>query len=153
MRKLETDILVYQEKYDELKDELETNPPKLKSKLNEKEKKLALYKFKIEQAKSRIENAEEVKETAINQPHDDFFTHADFTKFYGNRSKTKNKFREIETSNLDKYLIEDFHVQLLYDHQIDGLHWLLEQHSSNRGSLLGDEMGLGKTITTLSLLS
>lgn len=144
---------MYTEKYDELKEELKYSPPKLKSKLNEKEKKLSLYKFKIDQAKSRIENAEDVKENAMNHKADDFFCYSDFTKFYGHKTKTENKFREIETSSGDKYLIEDFHVQLLYDHQIDALHWLLEQHSSDRGSLLGDEMGLGKTITTLSLLS
>ena len=145
--------MVYTTQHKELLEELDKNPPKLKSKLNEKQKKLSLYKFKIDQAKTRIENAEEVKETAINRPYEDFFCHADATKFYGSRVKTKNKLWEIETSNGKKYLIEDFHIQLLYDHQIDGLHWLLEQHSSGRGSLLGDEMGLGKTIQTLSLLS
>jgi DNA excision repair protein ERCC-6 len=146
-------MLVYTEKYDELAEELKLNPPKLKSKLDEKQKKLSLYKFKIEQGRSRIENAEEVKNKAMWHKADDFFCHSDFTKFYGNKSKKNNKYREIETSTGDKYQIDDFHIQLLYDHQIDALHWLLEQHSSNRGSLLGDEMGLGKTITTLSLLS
>ena len=153
MRTQETDILYYSEKYSKLKEELEKNPPKLKSKLSEKQKKLSLYKFKIEQARSKIENAEEIKESAMSQQIDDFFSHANFSKFNGHKTRVTNKFREIETSNGNKYLINDFNIQLLYDHQIEGLHWFLEQHSAGRGSLLSDEMGLGKTITSLSLLS
>ena len=145
--------MLYSEKLAKLHEELEKNPPKLKSKLQEKQKKLSLYKFKIEQARSKIENAEEIKESAMNQQNDDFFSHIDFTKFSGHKSKVSNKIREIETSNGDKYYINDYNIQLLYEHQIEGLHWFLEQHSFGRGSLLGDEMGLGKTITTLSLLS
>lgn len=153
VRKLETDIMVYTDKYNDLENELKHNPPKLKSKLTEKQKNLSLYKFKIDQAKSRILNADSVKQNALSHPHDDFFSHADFTKYYGQKSSGQEKYCEIETSLGDKYQIDDFYLQLLYDHQIDALHWLLEQHSANRGSLLGDEMGLGKTITSLSLLS
>ncbi|CAI2380201.1 unnamed protein product [Moneuplotes crassus] len=152
VRKLETDIMNYSYKLNELEEELEKNPPKLKSKEKEKEKKLALFRFKIDQARARISNSKEMKES-MDQTEDDFFCHSDFSKFYGSKAKINNQMCEVKTSNGDTYYIEEFLLQLLYDHQIDGLHWLLEQHSSNRGSLLGDEMGLGKTITSLSLLS
>lgn len=115
--------------------------------------KLSLYKFKIDQARSRIANAQEVKNSSIDKPYNDFFCHSDFSKFYGDKKKTEARLFEIQTSNGKTYKINDFHMQMLYDHQIEALHWLLEQHSAKRGSLLGDEMGLGKTIITLSLLS
>ena len=33
-----------------------------------------------------------------------------------------------------------------FEHQKEGLNWLIDQHISRRGSILADEMGLGKTI-------
>jgi SNF2 family DNA or RNA helicase len=89
----------------------------------------------------------------MENPYEDYFSHTDVSKISFKEVKLDSKLCEITTSNGDKYLIDDFHIQMLYDHQIDALHWLLEQHASGRGSLLGDEMGLGKTISTLSLLS
>ena len=37
-------------------------------------------------------------------------------------------------------------------YQIDGLRWLVKQHSNAVGGILGDEMGLGKTLQVCSFI-
>lgn len=41
----------------------------------------------------------------------------------------------------------------LRDYQLTGLRWLVSQHDSGAGSILGDEMGLGKTLQVISFLA
>ncbi|AAZ12472.1 DNA excision repair protein, putative [Trypanosoma brucei brucei TREU927] len=43
--------------------------------------------------------------------------------------------------------------QKLFDHQRDGLRWLLNLHRQRVGGILGDDMGLGKTIQIAAMLN
>ncbi|EKX46521.1 hypothetical protein GUITHDRAFT_70514 [Guillardia theta CCMP2712] len=40
----------------------------------------------------------------------------------------------------------------MHPYQLDGLKWLVNQHDTGAGGILGDEMGLGKTLQVISLL-
>ncbi|KAI9024115.1 SNF2 family N-terminal domain-containing protein [Hyaloraphidium curvatum] len=42
---------------------------------------------------------------------------------------------------------------ILKDYQLEGLNWLLFNHSERRSCILADEMGLGKTIQTIAFLN
>lgn len=44
----------------------------------------------------------------------------------------------------------EFLNNTLYDYQLKGVNWLLNNWLHQRNSILADEMGLGKTIQTIS---
>jgi hypothetical protein len=41
----------------------------------------------------------------------------------------------------------------MYDYQLEGMTWMLNQHRQGVGGILGDEMGLGKTLQVISFLA
>jgi len=41
----------------------------------------------------------------------------------------------------------------MFEYQIDGLRWMIEQHRMGVGGILGDEMGLGKTLQVISFVA
>jgi len=41
----------------------------------------------------------------------------------------------------------------MYDYQLEGMTWMLNQHRQGVGGILGDEMGLGKTLQVIAFLA
>ena len=78
------------------------------------------------------------------------------TKYFENRKK-KKKAKKVDTSESPGKLIRlntqpDFFEGKLFEYQLEGVNWLINQYIQKNNAILADEMGLGKTIQTLCLL-
>ena len=81
----------------------------------------------------------------------------ELVKQYLDRLKPKKKRKLVvnfkDEESFSKYMFKkspDFLSNTLYDYQLKGVNWLLNNWLHRRNSILADEMGLGKTIQTIS---
>ncbi|KAF0920673.1 hypothetical protein E2562_036182 [Oryza meyeriana var. granulata] len=68
--------------------------------------------------------------------------------------KHRNASKRVNISQTcpDALKIEDVHSAALYDYQLQGLQWLLDNFKTRRSVILADEMGLGKTVQVVCFL-
>ena len=77
-------------------------------------------------------------------------------QYFTSRQKNKDRMESPAKEHLPKFV--DFEVQpsfikgQLFDYQIKGFKWLINQFLQKKNAILADEMGLGKTIQTLCFL-
>ncbi|KAI9135949.1 P-loop containing nucleoside triphosphate hydrolase protein [Paraphysoderma sedebokerense] len=57
------------------------------------------------------------------------------------------------TSGIDLNAATPSFDGVLYEHQIEGVEWLLEKYTAGLNVILGDDMGLGKTVQIIRFLS
>uniref|UniRef100_A0A0E0CB45 Uncharacterized protein n=1 Tax=Oryza meridionalis TaxID=40149 RepID=A0A0E0CB45_9ORYZ len=68
------------------------------------------------------------------------------------RHKNASKRVNISQTCLDGSKIEEVHCGSLYDYQLQGLQWLIDNFKTRRSVILADEMGLGKTVQVVCFL-
>ncbi|BAS75560.1 Os01g0881000 [Oryza sativa Japonica Group] len=68
------------------------------------------------------------------------------------RHKNASKRVNISQTCLDGSKIEEVHCGALYDYQLQGLQWLIDNFKTRRSVILADEMGLGKTVQVVCFL-
>jgi len=76
-------------------------------------------------------------------------------KYFENRKKKaikRSEASEIPTKLVRLQTQPEFFVGKLFEYQLEGVNWLINQYIQRSNAILADEMGLGKTIQTLCLL-